>query len=279
MPKENKINCPACGFALKSGSKTCEFCGYEFEEEDLSSSQPDASRDTVGMLENRQSSKPAVSRNGNKKTNGAGKKTTRNPPVKGAANGKNGSMRKGGAQDGDFQAGTAVEPRLEPEDTTNESGTQARIKELEKQLTDAEKELDVISKLLNTGGHEKPAAAEASAPVTYAPPAAEPVRTAPPSPTPVQPAKQTIPVNVPAAKESAPAAVEDSSHTSGKLFFRFRGMTAGAIIVGLVVYALSYLISTNIGRMEMYLLLLPASILVALGIYSSLEGSPASQRL
>ena len=278
MPKENKISCPACGFSLKAGSKTCEFCGYEFEEEGLSSSQPVASRDTVGMQESRQSSKPAMSKNGNKKTNGAGKKTAKSP-AKGAVNGKNGTMRRGGAQDDDFQADTTAEPRLEPDDTANESGTQARIKELEKQLTDAEKELDVISKLLSTGGHDKPAAAEASAAVAYAPPAAEPARAAPPPPAPVQPAKQASPAAVPAAKESAPAAFDSSSHTGGRLFFRFRGMTVGAIVVGLVVYALSYLISTNIGRMEMYLLLLPASILVALGIYSSLEGSPASQRL
>lgn len=278
MPKENRINCPACGFALKSGSKTCEFCGYEFEDEELTPPQPEASRETVGVLEGRQSSRPPMTKNGSKKPNGGAKKAPRSA-AKVGLNGKNGSMRKGGIQEGSFQTGTAVEPRLEPEDTTNESGTQARIKELEKQLTDAEKELDVISKLLNTGGREQPAAAEAAAATAYAPPVAEPVRAPPPPPPTVQPAKQAPPVSAPAAKDTAPKAVESSAFTGGRLLFRFRGMTVGAIVVGLIVYALSYLISTNIGRMEMYLLILPASILVALGIYSSLEGSPASQRL
>jgi hypothetical protein len=87
-----------------------------------------------------------------------------------------------------------------------------------------------------------------------------------------------VPVTSPSSAKftaSAAAAIQPKS----KLLFRFRGMTLGAMVIGLVVYALSFILSSNIGHLEMYLLILPASVLVALGLYASLESKPVSQRL
>ncbi len=279
MPKENTISCPACGFSLKAGSKTCEFCGYEFEDDDFSMLQTSSKNETVGSLQNRQSQRGTASKNGSKKSNGT-KKGSKSQS-RSSTNGKNGGNKKSrtGAQTVDVQAETVAETVPAYASDEAEDNTQARIKELEKQLTDAEKELDVISKLLGQERDRQPAD-EQQASAEYVEMAGGAVH-APAAAPQVIPSSFTSPPPPASASTSwaSDAAVTGSSAARSRLFFRFRGMTFGAIVVGLMVYALSYLLSSNIGRMEMYLLILPASILVALGLYASLEGSPASQRL
>lgn len=271
MPKENVINCPACGFTLKAGSKTCEFCGYEFEEDDVSSFE--ASRRTVKDSPLTQvSGRTASPKDNTKKGNGSSRK------------GAKGSPRTADAKDTGSRAtspsavtqSAAVEPVAPlPRPSVGDSHPQQRIRELERQLTDAEKELDEISKLLGPG-HEKqsqaavssPAAAGASAPSNMMPPGQV-----------VSSRLGSRPVSA-SAYGGAGTGVAASGYAGARerVRFRFRGMTAGAIIVGLAVYALSFMLRSNISLTEMYMLILPASILVALGIYASLQAIPSPQR-
>lgn len=274
MPKASGISCPACGFTLKAGSKTCDFCGYEFEDTDASTLQ--SSRQTVrdSPLTQLSGVKPQGADSARKAAVVTRKVQKQAPPPRQAAVRTDESRKTGGG------AVAAQEDVIAKQSTHHEDGIaggnpQSRIKELEKQLTDAEKELDEISKLLGPGRSAASAAASTAAMTANSvarPPPVEVVssklRTAPP------------PVPSPSTSMAAYESNIGAKGATGKgLSLRFRGVSAGAIVVGLVVYALSFLLSPNIGRFEMYLLMLPASILVAVGIYASLEAKPSAQRL
>lgn len=272
MPRENIVNCPACGFSVKAGSKSCDFCGYEFESNDFAGPNPVKTAGQASAMG--QGASRSTSRNGTRK--GSNNKKGSKSQSRSNGNGKNGNSRKSRTQDAEGQAGAAVETVPVVDVSEPDLDPQKRIKELEKQLTDAEKELDEISKLLGPG-HSKPEQAVASAAATA------PQVKVKQNPPPVEVVPSRVGARPAAAAQGTSGSFANASSSSSspgaRLFFRFRGMTVGAIVIGLIVYALSFVLMQSIGQLEMYLLILPASILVALGLYASLEASPASQRL
>lgn len=275
MAKESLINCPACGFSIKASSKSCDFCGYEFESFATATSQPSA-REPETPSQGRGQSKST--RNGSKKgSNGSRKSASKSQRKPNGS--RNGNTRLSRTQETSVQEETAVESPSEAEGPETDADPQTRIKELEKQLSDAEKELDVISKLLGQGKEKQPEAHAAAAAVQTQD--AVVVR---PSARPQQAAAEVVPralssIASPVPAPSATALSGEGSSSGGGLSFKIRGMTMGSIVIGLVVYAISFLLSANIGQLEMYMLIIPASILVGLGLYASLEATPASKSI
>lgn|GEM_PF-5494291 len=139
--------------------------------------------------------------------------------------------------------------------------THEKIRKLEEQLSEAEKELDEISRMLSS-----PAAAATintqAAPVPQPAPATHQLThsvtvQAPPLQTPVAPVHPDV------SKEHA--------DRSTRLFFMPRIESLVALVAGLAVYALAFFYSTVFTVVQTYLMLIPGSVLVAVGLYFSFE--------
>jgi hypothetical protein len=264
LPAPRKINCPACGFSISATAKTCDFCGYELEPQMDDSPSSQAFRSDAF-------------------------ESSARPPVSGG--GKNGNGKK--------NAGRSRPPNVREQETEPERITQGqnavppaaveapavilpdvaekRIKELEKQLSDAEKELDVISKILaETSAAE--AGENAVAPVAKAA-TADAVQKLPERVNAADLGVATKSKAIVPERGAVPSPVHEYRKAKGTgLRFRAKAVTAVSIVVGLALYLTASAFSAQLGAVEGYFLLIAGTVLVSLGLYSSFEPSEAQGR-
>ena len=260
MPSNRKINCPACGFSISADTRSCDFCGYEFETR--IDEKPSAAAFKSELVQ-KQAESPgvqALKKNGNGKKNG-------NKPKSPVSVRKPEEDQKAVPAPSETYAGTA-RPSLEKSSAPVRSTVSAedRIKELEKQLSEAEKELDVISKILVEAPKEKKQEPVAAAPHT-AQVAAQTSKTAS-----TETKRQVMPDRRGIQPGHGTAGTFGSSPAKrASLHLRLKAMTGGAIAIGAAVYVASVILSASIGSLEEYFLMVSGSALIALGLYSSLE--------
>jgi hypothetical protein len=151
------------------------------------------------------------------------------------------------------------------------AAAEKRIKELEKQLSDAEKELDVISKILA----ESNAAETGQGAITPASSAVSVSETAKKWPEPVKTAGS---VADPKSETGMPgrAAASQTVHEYRRakgsgLRFRLKMVTAVPLVAGIALYLGAFALSAQLGYIEEYFLLIAGTLLVSLGLYSSFE--------
>lgn len=229
------LSCPACGFAVKAGATACDFCGYEFTQDEMARMRRTQTR-----------------------------------------KGKNGSEKKGrGTRNSEAMSAADLKveadsieraPYEEDEDEVREA--QEKIRDLERQLADAEKELDVISRMLEEEGNESesrlPVAGENSLPANTSVQFSHSIRTQ-------NKITGIVPVPLPSPTSGVKFEVGFSYSGSRKLYFTLKGLSVASMISGLFLYAIALILSAQIGVVEGYFLASVGSILVALGIYDSLE--------
>ena len=151
------------------------------------------------------------------------------------------------------------------------AAAEKRIKELEKQLSDAEKELDVISKILaesNAAETGQGAIAPASAAVSVTETAKkwpEPVKTAE---SVADPKSET---GMPGRAAASPTVHEYRRAKGSGLRFRIKMMAAVPLVAGIALYLGAFALSAQLGSIEEYFLLIAGTVLVSLGLYSSFE--------
>ncbi len=258
MPANRKINCPACGFSIDADSISCDFCGYEFETHIDDKPSSSAFKSDLSVKETvKEAESPArqtQKKNGNGKKNGGKGKPAVIPP---------------NTEKGNVPSTAAVQearPGQRDGNAPSRVNPQDRIRELEKQLSEAEKELDVISRILVDTPGEKtqmpvPAVAAASQAVARAE-----RKTGAEMP-------RQVAADSHSDREISAANAFPSSAVSGRgsLQFKVKAPTLISIATGAAVYVVSAILSSTMGSLEEYFLMLSGALLITLGLYASLE--------
>ncbi|MEM3851712.1 MAG: zinc ribbon domain-containing protein [Methanomassiliicoccales archaeon] len=227
---DGTIRCPACGFRVKAGEKSCEYCGYEFEQ-----ALPEM--------------KGTMSDNASLQSEAYEEATRR-------VGGKRATKKKESKPKEQVEIKQAAEPVLAAETIQKASAAddpQLKIKKLEQQLREAEKELDEISKAISSAG---PATQKDDTLTTHQ------VNHSFTVPTPPVQALLTHP---PVVRESDNLSLRSSVHVQ----FVPAVQSIVAIVLGFGVYALLFALYSSLSLYEFYLVLVPATVLIASGIFYS----------
>jgi hypothetical protein len=257
LPTSRKINCPACGFSISADSKSCDFCGFEFETSiDEKPSTASFKSELADKQDERLDTQTQKKTANGKKNGSRAKPATPKPGVEGLTP----------AETGGEVLRTGFQPELGKDIRYGTVSPEDRIKELEKQLSEAEKELDVISKILvETPQQKKQESAQAG--TNFAQPATV-IEKTPKIETP------RLDNSGRRAVQATPAIIESVNPAKEKkasLHLRIKALTAVSIVVGAAVYAVSAILSASIGGLEEYFLMFAGAVLITLGLYTSIE--------
>ncbi len=257
LPASRKINCPACGFSISATAKTCDFCGYE-----LNASLTGSDNEQAHVTE---TEKSTSKRNG------------QSDQIRAASGRRNGEREKAQAPKAETAAGESNVATVRPSGNASaapEIDPEKRIRELEAQLSEAEKELDVISKILAEGS----TSAAQSKPVAESKGVTAPAVTMgnPNLPEPVRRGKIDAEREAGKLAGAPPAGDEEKSGMAG-LRFTAKAKALLPIIAGAVIYGISFAFPAQLGSTEQYFLAVTGSVLVATGIFASIEPVGTSQ--
>ncbi len=266
MAANRKINCPACGFSISADSRSCDFCGYEFETD--IDEKPSASA-FKSELAPKQAENPGAE---TQKKNVNGKKKGNNKTKPATADQKPEDEQVPAAAPA-MVSQTPVQPAAVNSSTRSAISAEDRIKELERQLSEAENELDVISKILVDQPKEmKQESAPGAASVMPATSQA-----AKSSDGETQRRVTTDRQSIQTTPNSS-TAFDASKKNRTPLHLKFRALNAVSIAIGVAVYVASVFLSSSLGSLEEYFLMFSGAVLITLGLYASIETAEIEQR-